>query len=93
MGYAPSCYVDTCKRKISPNSGSGGLTEGRLGERYGGNGGRNGSMSRVGEGKVDSMGGIGGGLLAIRSMVSNDGRGGGGLVVEGGSSSRESRKT
>nr|GFA15964.1 hypothetical protein [Tanacetum cinerariifolium] len=72
-----------------PNGRSGGLTEGRLGERCGGNGG---SMSGVGEGKVDLMGGMGGGLLAIRSMVSNDGRGRGGLVVEGGSSSRESRK-
>ncbi|GJU78265.1 hypothetical protein Tco_1275335 [Tanacetum coccineum] len=48
-------------------------------------------MSRVGEGKVDSMGGMGGGLLAIRSMVSNDGRGGGGLVIEGGSSSSDKR--
>ncbi|GKF56308.1 hypothetical protein Tco_0166648, partial [Tanacetum coccineum] len=32
-------------------------------------------------------GGMGGGLLAICSMVSNDGRGRGGLVIEGGSSS------
>ncbi|GJY24569.1 hypothetical protein Tco_0398227 [Tanacetum coccineum] len=58
----------------------------------GGNGGRGVSMSGVGEGKVDSMGGMRGGLLAIRSMVSNDGRGGRGLVVEGGSSSKESIK-
>nr|GEZ69155.1 copia protein [Tanacetum cinerariifolium] len=55
---------------LSPNGGSGGLTEGRLGEICGGN---DGSMSGVGEGKVDFMGGMGGGLLAIRSMVSNDG--------------------
>ncbi|GJS32728.1 hypothetical protein Tco_0531110 [Tanacetum coccineum] len=46
----------------------------------------------MGEGKVESMGGMGGGSLAIRLMVSNDGRGGGGLVVAGGRSSRESRK-
>nr|GEY66715.1 hypothetical protein [Tanacetum cinerariifolium] len=79
------------KGLLGPNGESGGLTEGRLGERCGGNGRRGGSMSRVGEGKVDLMGGMGGGLLVIRSMVSNDGRGDGGLVVEGGSSSRESR--
>ncbi|GJY67224.1 hypothetical protein Tco_0469462 [Tanacetum coccineum] len=36
------------------------------------------------EGKVNSMGGMGSGSLAILSMMSNDGRGGGGLVVEGG---------
>ncbi|GJW60017.1 hypothetical protein Tco_0109352 [Tanacetum coccineum] len=72
---------------LGPNGGSSGLIEGRLGERCGGNGGRGGSMSGVGEGKVDSMGGIGGRLLALRSMVSNDGRGRGGLVIEGGSSS------
>ncbi|GJZ41713.1 hypothetical protein Tco_0588599 [Tanacetum coccineum] len=69
------------KGLFGPTGGSGGLSEGRFGESCGGNGGRGGSMSRVGEGKVDSMGG---GSLAIRSMVSNDGRGGGGLVVEGG---------
>ncbi|GJU72747.1 hypothetical protein Tco_1264152 [Tanacetum coccineum] len=77
------------KGLLGPSGRSGGLIEGRLGERCGRNGGRDGSMSRVGEGKVDSIGGIGGGLLAIRSMVSNDGRGGGGLVVKGGRSSRE----
>ncbi|GKG43358.1 hypothetical protein Tco_0480042, partial [Tanacetum coccineum] len=71
---------------------SGGLIEGRFGESCGGNGGRGGFMSEVGEGKVDSIGEMGGGSLAIRSMVSNDGRGSGGLVVEGGSSPRESRK-
>ncbi|GKE56419.1 hypothetical protein Tco_1495604 [Tanacetum coccineum] len=68
---------------LGPNGGSGGLIKGRFSERCGGNGGRGGSMSGVREEKVDSMGGIGGGSLAIRSMVSNDARGGGGLVVEG----------
>ncbi|GKF18384.1 hypothetical protein Tco_0063302 [Tanacetum coccineum] len=97
MGYAPPCYVDTYKRKhgkglLGPNGGSDGLIEGRFGERCCGNGGRGGSMSRVGEGKVDSMSGMGGGSLSICSMVSNDGRGGRGLVVKGGSSLRESRK-
>nr|GEV50074.1 hypothetical protein [Tanacetum cinerariifolium] len=72
------------KGLLCPNGKSGGLTKDRLGERCGGNGRRGGSMSEVGEGKVSLMGGMGGGLLAIRSMVSNDGRGGGGLVVEGG---------
>nr|GFC59331.1 hypothetical protein [Tanacetum cinerariifolium] len=71
------------KGLLGPNGESGGLTEGRLGERCGGNGGRGGSMSRVGEGKVDLMGGMGGGLLVICSMVSNDGRGDGGLVFKG----------
>ncbi|GJT37443.1 hypothetical protein Tco_0937308 [Tanacetum coccineum] len=48
------------------------------------NSGIGGSMSRVGEGINESMGGMGGGSLARCSMVSNDGRGGGGLVVAGG---------
>ncbi|GKA17136.1 hypothetical protein Tco_0696973 [Tanacetum coccineum] len=39
------------------------------------------------------MGGIGGGAFAIRLIVSKNGRGGGGLVVDGGRSSRVSRKT
>ncbi|GKA13502.1 hypothetical protein Tco_0693148 [Tanacetum coccineum] len=77
------------KGLLGPNGGSGGLIEGRFGERCGGNGGRGDSMSGVGKGKVDSMGGMGGGSLAICSIVSNDARGGGGLVVEGGSSLRE----
>ncbi|GKA61908.1 hypothetical protein Tco_0761427 [Tanacetum coccineum] len=72
-----------------PNGGSGGLIEGRFGERYGGNGRRGGSMSGVGEGKVDSMGRIGGSSLAIRSMLSNDGRGGGGLFIEVGAEGSE----
>ncbi|GJV13279.1 retrovirus-related pol polyprotein from transposon TNT 1-94 [Tanacetum coccineum] len=44
------------KGLLGPNGGSGRLIEGRLGERCGGNGRRGGSMSGVGEGKVDSMG-------------------------------------
>nr|GEV39051.1 hypothetical protein [Tanacetum cinerariifolium]GEV39846.1 hypothetical protein [Tanacetum cinerariifolium] len=47
---------------------------------YGGGG----VMVGVGEGKVHSIGGMGGGSLAIRSMVSNEGLGGEGLVVDGG---------
>ncbi|GKF82049.1 hypothetical protein Tco_0243705 [Tanacetum coccineum] len=35
---------------LGPNGGSGGLIEGRFGERCGGNGVRGGSMSGVGEG-------------------------------------------
>ncbi|GKE05786.1 hypothetical protein Tco_1397804 [Tanacetum coccineum] len=77
------------KGLLGPSGGSGGLIEGRLGEKCGGNGGRGGSMFGVREGKVDSIGGMGGRFLAIRLMVSNDGRGGEGLVIEGGSSSRE----
>ncbi|GKD88542.1 hypothetical protein Tco_1364049 [Tanacetum coccineum] len=77
---------------LSPNGGSGGKFEGGFGEHCGGNGGIGGSMSRVGEGKAESMGRIGGGSLARCSMVSNDGRRGGGLVVAGGRSSKESRK-
>ncbi|GKE62367.1 hypothetical protein Tco_1512734, partial [Tanacetum coccineum] len=69
------------KGLLGPSGGSGGLIEGRLGERCGENCKRGGSMSRMGEGKVDSIGGMGGGLLAIRLIVSNDGRGGGALVV------------
>ncbi|GJW89653.1 hypothetical protein Tco_0167206 [Tanacetum coccineum] len=74
---------------LGPNGGSGGLIEGKFGERCGGNSGRGGSISGVREGKVDSMGGIGGGSLAKCSMVSNDGRGGGGLVVEVGAGGGE----
>ncbi|GKE89883.1 hypothetical protein Tco_1567358 [Tanacetum coccineum] len=80
------------KGLLGPNGGSGRKFGGRFGEHCGGNGGIGSSMSEVGEGKVESMGGMGGSSLAIRSMESNDGRGGGGLVVAGGRSSRESRK-
>ncbi|GKA80673.1 hypothetical protein Tco_0787365 [Tanacetum coccineum] len=72
------------KGLLGPCGGSGGLIEGRLGKRFGGNGGRGGSISGVGEGKVDSIGGMGCGLLAIRSMVSNDVGAGGGEVNGGG---------
>ncbi|GKC23275.1 hypothetical protein Tco_1025425 [Tanacetum coccineum] len=57
-----------------------------------GNDGIGGSKFGVGEGKVVSMGGIGGGAFAICSIVLKDGRGGEGLVVNGGRSSRVSRK-
>ncbi|GJS67511.1 hypothetical protein Tco_0682075 [Tanacetum coccineum] len=72
------------KGLLRPNGESGGLIKGRF-ERCSGNGGRGGSMSGAREGKFNSMGGMGGGSLAICLMVSNDGRGGGGLVIEGGS--------
>ncbi|GJX86355.1 hypothetical protein Tco_0337129 [Tanacetum coccineum] len=41
---------------------------------------------RVGEGKVEFMGGIGGGSFANHSMVAKDGLGGDGFVVDGGRS-------
>ncbi|GKB38423.1 hypothetical protein Tco_0883365 [Tanacetum coccineum] len=50
---------------------------------YSGNGGIGGSKFGVGEGKVESMGGIGGGAFAIRSIMSKDGRDGGGLMASG----------
>ncbi|GJW12904.1 hypothetical protein Tco_1578731 [Tanacetum coccineum] len=58
----------------------------------GGRGGSVGSNSGVGEGKVESMGGIGGGSFAKRSMVAKDGLGGDGFVVDGGRSPSKSRK-
>ncbi|GJY89681.1 hypothetical protein Tco_0504877 [Tanacetum coccineum] len=76
----------------SPNGGSGGTIEGKFGEHCGGNDGIGGSKFGFGEGKVVSMGGIGGGAFAIHLIVSKDGRGSGGLVVDGGRSSRVSRK-
>ncbi|GJS90682.1 hypothetical protein Tco_0773318 [Tanacetum coccineum] len=76
------------KGLLGPSGGSGGTLEGRFGEHYGGNDGIGGSMFGVVEGKDESMGGMRGGSLARRSMVSNDGREGGGLVVAGGRSSR-----
>ncbi|GKF58051.1 hypothetical protein Tco_0171588 [Tanacetum coccineum] len=74
------------KGLLGPNGRSGGLIEGRFGKSCSGNRERGSSMSGVGEGKVDSMGGMGGGLLAIRSMVLSDGRGvgAGGSEVNGG---------
>ncbi|GKA15118.1 hypothetical protein Tco_0694865 [Tanacetum coccineum] len=74
------------KGLLGPNGGSGGRFKGRFGEHCGGNGGICGSMSRVREGKYESIGGMGGGSLARRSMVSNDGRGvgAGGDEVNGG---------
>ncbi|GJS04973.1 hypothetical protein Tco_0321481 [Tanacetum coccineum] len=58
----------------------------------GGRGGSVGSNSGVGKGKVESMGGIGGGSFAKRSMVAKDGLGGDGFVVDGGRSPSKSRK-
>nr|GEZ42882.1 hypothetical protein [Tanacetum cinerariifolium] len=54
---------------------------GPRGGRYGGNSGRVGSTTRRG-----------GDCFAKRSIDSNDGRGGGGLVILGGTSSRESKR-
>ncbi|GJX25719.1 hypothetical protein Tco_0232015 [Tanacetum coccineum] len=72
------------KGLLGPNGGSGGTIEGKFGEHYGGNDGIGGSKFVVGEGKVVSTDGIGGGAFAICSIVSKDGRGGEGLVVDGG---------
>ncbi|GKB47868.1 hypothetical protein Tco_0898621 [Tanacetum coccineum] len=47
---------------------------------------------RVGEGKVESMGGIGGGSSAKCSMVAKDGLRGDGFVVDGGRPPSKSRK-
>nr|GEX28416.1 hypothetical protein [Tanacetum cinerariifolium] len=71
------------KGLLDPNGECGGFIEGRFGESCGGIGG---SITKVGEGKVDSTGRMGGGSLAIHSMVSNDGQGdeGGGEVNGGG---------
>ncbi|GJW07071.1 hypothetical protein Tco_1569494 [Tanacetum coccineum] len=59
------------------------LTEGLLGP----NGGRCGGIGRRG----GSMAGRGGGWLAKRSIILNEGCSGGGLVVRGGRSYRESK--
>ncbi|GJT78176.1 hypothetical protein Tco_1044901 [Tanacetum coccineum] len=80
------------KGLLGPNGGSGGTIKGKFGKHCGGNNGIGGSKFGVGKGKVVSMGGIGGGAFAIHSIVSKDGRCGGGLVVDGGRSSRVSRK-
>ncbi|GJU86364.1 hypothetical protein Tco_1293910 [Tanacetum coccineum] len=75
---------DDSKKGLGPNGESGGkLVEGfeeKVGS-CGGNGGRGSSID-----------GKGGGLLAIRTMVSKDGLGGGGFVVLGGRSSSESKR-
>ncbi|GJR37912.1 hypothetical protein Tco_1213596 [Tanacetum coccineum] len=81
------------KGLLGPNGGSDWTIEGKFGEHCGGNDGICGSKFRVGEGKVVSMGGIRGGAFAIRLIVSKDGRGGRGLVVDGGRSSRVSIKS
>ncbi|GKF02715.1 hypothetical protein Tco_0029638, partial [Tanacetum coccineum] len=65
------------KGLLGPSGRSGRTLEGRFAKHCGGNGGIGGSMFGVGEGKDESIGGMGGGSLARRSMVSNDGRGGG----------------
>ncbi|GJZ07713.1 hypothetical protein Tco_0541506 [Tanacetum coccineum] len=58
----------------------------------GGRGGSVGSNSGVGERKVEFTGRIGGGSFAKHSMVARDDLGGDGFVVDGGRSSRKSRK-
>ncbi|GKF20895.1 hypothetical protein Tco_0069533, partial [Tanacetum coccineum] len=80
------------KGLLGPSGRSGGTLEGRFGEHCGGTGRIGGSMFGVGEGKNESIGGMGGGSLARHSMMSNDRRGGGGLVVAGKRSLRELRK-
>ncbi|GJW09688.1 hypothetical protein Tco_1575515 [Tanacetum coccineum] len=55
-------------------------------------GGSVGSNFGVGEEKIESIGGIGGGSFAKRSMVAKDGLGGDGFVVDGGRSPSKSRK-
>ncbi|GJW31764.1 putative ribonuclease H-like domain-containing protein [Tanacetum coccineum] len=57
-----------------------------------GRGGGVGSISGVGEGKVEFMEGIGGGSFANRSMVAKDGLGGDGFVVDGGRSPNTSSR-
>ncbi|GJU83292.1 hypothetical protein Tco_1285657 [Tanacetum coccineum] len=49
-------------------------------------------FSGVGEGKVEFMGGIGGGSFSNHSMVAKDGLGGDGFVVDGGRSPSTSSK-
>ncbi|GJY63911.1 hypothetical protein Tco_0465371 [Tanacetum coccineum] len=65
------------KGLLGPNGESGGKFEGGFGEHCGGNGGIGGSMSEVGEGKDELIGGVGGGSLARRSMVGGEVNGGG----------------
>ena len=77
---------------LGPRDGSGGTIEGRFGEHCGGNVGIGISKFGVGDGKVESVGGIGGGAFAIRSIVAKDCLGGEGLVVDGGRSPSMSSK-
>ncbi|GJW56032.1 hypothetical protein Tco_0102763 [Tanacetum coccineum] len=63
-----------------------------MGKHYGGRGGSVGSNSGVGKGKVESIGGIGGGSFAKRSMVAKDGLGDDGFIIYGGRSPSKSRK-
>ena len=77
---------------FGPRGGRGGTKEGRFGECCEGIGGMGISTLGEGDGKVKSMGGMGGGSFAIRSIVANKGREGEGLVVDGGSSPRMSRR-
>ncbi|GJY23127.1 hypothetical protein Tco_0396785 [Tanacetum coccineum] len=58
----------------------------------GGRGGGVGSISEVGKGKVEFIGGIRGGSFANRLMVAKDGLGGDGFVVDGGRSPSTSSK-
>ncbi|GJU10028.1 hypothetical protein Tco_1132424 [Tanacetum coccineum] len=80
------------KAKLALLSSSASASKAITIKNKGGNGRIGGSKFGVGEGKVVSMGGIGGGAFSIHSIVLKDGRGGGGLVVDGGRSSRVSRK-
>ncbi|GJX29759.1 hypothetical protein Tco_0237838 [Tanacetum coccineum] len=73
--------VSKGKGLLGPNGGSCGKFEGGFGGSCGGNVGRGGSVVERG-----------GGSLAKRSMESNDGLGGGGFAVLGGTSSSESKK-
>ncbi|GJW70729.1 hypothetical protein Tco_0127646 [Tanacetum coccineum] len=51
------------------------------------------SLGTLAEGRFINWVGIGGCAFSIHSIVTKDGRGGGGLVVDGGRSSRVSMKT
>ncbi|GKC96922.1 hypothetical protein Tco_1162364 [Tanacetum coccineum] len=70
LGKSNSSNFSMGKGLLGPSGGSGGLIGGRFGKRCGGNGRRGGSMSGVGEGKVNSIGRMGSGLLAICLMMS-----------------------
>ncbi|GJV70992.1 hypothetical protein Tco_1490987 [Tanacetum coccineum] len=68
------------------------FTKHLMGKHYGGRGGSVGSNSGVVKGKVESMGGIGGGSFSKCLMVAKNGRGGNGFIVDGGRSPIKSRK-